>query len=437
MKNITNVFISYVFFFLYSFFVQAESLVIVSPHWDGFRREFEWGFQDWIKNKGIKDSDVTFRWLDLGGASDIAKTLIARKNAGSPLEIDILFGGGVDSFESLKSKGLLLSYDCKERSLQSIPQSINGNPLYDPDGYWYGVNITSFGFAINRELLKRLDILEPKRFEDLVSPQFRTLIGSADPRKSGSVRFIYELILQRYGWEHGWQLLYQITSNIRSFNNNSSQSPKDLSTGDVAIAFLIDSYGLDVESKFGSDKIHFTVPDDLRSFFADPVAIGVDGKNHDLAKLFVDFCLSREGQRLLLKNSGSSSGPKKYTLARLPVAPNTYTETPPSEKSRAEDPFSMNQSSFLYDAKTAKLRWQVVTKLLGAILVDNKDALAKMRYVDKIDLSKSLPPVSEAELHALINEQQGGSAENLFTLESSILKIRTDALEKLKMQTYK
>lgn len=405
---------------------RAEELVLVSPHWDGFRREFEWGFLAWIKDQpGYAQLKVSIRWLDLGGASDIAKTMIARSAAGAPLAIDVIFGGGIDAFESMRRKGLLRSYQPQRIMNHVIPSDIHGNPLFDPDGYWFGVNVTSFGIAMNRELLKRQQVPEPEYFADLAKPFYQDLIGSADPRKSGSVRFIYELILQRYGWEEGWHLLYQIGSNIRSFSNNSSQSPKDLSTGEIALAPLIDSYGLDVEARYGSDRIRFVVPKDLESYFADPVALGAHGQHPRLAELFIEFCLSEAGQFLLIKQVGSKAGPRQYAVSRLPVLPSIYNSLTPEERTRREKPFDTSSAAFRYDPRLAQSRWVVVTKLLGAILVDEKELLRHARYGMGKDLSSVPVPVSLSNLEKLVKLQQRSDVEAQFELERAVLKIRS------------
>ena len=261
----------------------AEELVIVSPHWEGFRREFEEGFLRWMKKKNPKN-DTMLRWMDLGGASDIVKTMVARADAGSPLPVDVIFGGGSDLFAELKKKNLLQQVSLSDEILSSFPADYNGNPLRDLDGYWFGVNLTSFGIAYNKKLMRILQVPEPKAFADLGAPSLRGWIGSADPRRSGSVRFIYELILQSYGWEKGWEAIYRISSNVRSFNNNSSQTPKELSTGEIFAGLLIDSYGLDVVEKFGEENIGFVAPEDVKTFFADPVAIGTYGNHKELGE---------------------------------------------------------------------------------------------------------------------------------------------------------
>ncbi len=58
-----------------------------------------------------------------------------------------------------------------------------------------------------------------RTWEDLASPAGVWLVGSLDPRKSGSVHAVYEIILQAYGWEKGWRTITGLGANVRNFTN--------------------------------------------------------------------------------------------------------------------------------------------------------------------------------------------------------------------------
>ena len=47
---------------------------------------------------------------------------------------------------------------------------LNGIPLYDPRGRWYGPILSSFGILYNREVLKRIGQPEPRHWADLGEP---------------------------------------------------------------------------------------------------------------------------------------------------------------------------------------------------------------------------------------------------------------------------
>ena len=407
----------------------ADELIIISPHWEGFRHEFEEGFIQWEKIQHSRN--VTFRWLDLGGASDISKTLIARKKAGAPLEFDVLFGGGVDTFQELKANQILKRAAIPVSVYKDIPQNLGGNPLWDTDGYWYGVNVTSFGIASNQKLLRQLGKSLPTTYTQLGMPEYRGWIGSADPRKSGSVRFIYELILQKYGWQRGWEIIFDIASNVRSFNNGSNQTPKDLATGEILSGILIDSYGLDAQQKYGADNIRFVVPSDVTSFFADPVAVGSSATHVELAAEFVQYCLSDQAQkRLLLKKGVSEFAPTHFEIGRLPVLPSVYTEVPSALMARPENPFAASEKTFTYDPKLAQKRWRIVTRLLGLIAVDLKESIEAARYaaISVQSTKECAVPISEEGLVQILDQLDNKTLDP-FELEKKLLKIKSQALD--------
>src|SRR5689334_22414156 len=74
-----------------------EELKIISPHWEGIRREFARAFtQSYFEKTGKR---VRVVWLDLGGTGEIKKYLEQRfgqVGPGEGINVDILFGGGMD-----------------------------------------------------------------------------------------------------------------------------------------------------------------------------------------------------------------------------------------------------------------------------------------------------------------------------------------------------
>jgi len=84
----------------------AQKLIIVSPHWEGIRTEFERAFSEWTSRNLGHATDVD--WLDVGGTSDILR-YVRSEFARSPkgIGIDLLFGGGVDPYLALIKDGLL------------------------------------------------------------------------------------------------------------------------------------------------------------------------------------------------------------------------------------------------------------------------------------------------------------------------------------------
>ena len=410
--------------FTYAEDVPIKELKIVSPHWDGYRREIEVGFARWYKQK--HNRIVNIRWIDIGGGSDIVRNLVARKNIGDPLPVDIVFGGGTDIFDSLKKANLLLRTDLPSLLRSRLQNSLGGNKLIDDEDMWFSVSLTTFGIVVNKELLKLKGIKEPKFYSDLANDSYKQLVGSADPRKSGTNRFMYELILQRYGWEDGWRIIYKISSNVKSFSVHSSQSPKDVASGEIAVALLVDSYAQETIRKYGGEKIGYNVPLDTYSFFGDPVAKLVTVKEPELADQFIEFILSEEGQAILSLKVGAPLGPSQYELTRLPVYKSIYNRT---DIAREEKPFE-HLGSFIYRQDEAASRWEVTSKLLGIFAVDIQPLLSSARYVNKVDFSLLEPPVSAEELKDLVTLSKKHGIDSL-VVESKIKDYRTRFISKL------
>ena len=236
--------------FLFFFLVQsagAQELVIVSPHWEGIRYEFEAGFAKWRSLKGL--APVKLSWRDVGGTSDIVRFVqseyqgIDKTNptGRSGIGVDIVFGGGIDPFVSFKKSGYLEKLEINSEVLGRVAKEVSGMPLYDPDGYWFSPTMAAFGIFCNQKVLKVLNLSQPDSWEDLLDPKMSGWIVSADPRRSGSAHMFYEIILQAYGWEKGWEVLRGLAANYRVFLSNSSQAILDVVNGEVACSFAIDS----------------------------------------------------------------------------------------------------------------------------------------------------------------------------------------------------
>ncbi len=417
--------------FLANYSYSQDKLRIISPHWDGYRREIESGFIDYYKKNYNKE--VKIEWLDLGGASDILRNLISRKQANAEISADVLFGGGIDTYLALQKEGFLHSALISENLLSQIPSKIGGNIVYDINKQFFSVTFTTFGIAYNKVLLDKLNLSAPSLYKDLASSNWRNRISFSDPRKSGTSRFMCELILQRYGWVEGWQILYKIASNVRSFAVHSSQGPKDISSGDAVAALMVDSYAYEAIRKMGEDRIKYKVPEDGNSYFGDPIALLASSTNKFLAEKFIEFVLSEEGgQSIVSLTPGVNFGPKKFQLSRLPVLPSVYDNP---NIIRNEKPFS-KKLDFEYDQNTATDRWNYLTTLLG-ILVDFHSDFVHARYTNDKDFSLLEPPIEEVQLFSLVNDNSHHKEKNFLKIQLATQKKLLEQLESKNVFSFK
>src|SRR4030095_3804583 len=305
----------------------ADNLVLISPHWEGIRYEFERAFK--ARYQSETGRSVELEWIDVGGSSETLRYIESEyKNKPKGIGIDIFFGGGYDPYLALKKSNLLESYVLPQSLLEKIPQRLAGVPLYDPDHTWYGATLAGVGIVYNKVVLGLTKLPVLNTWEDLASPRAFGWVGSSDPRKSGSVHVVYEIILQAYGWDKGWQIITALGANVRSFTNQASQIPKDVAVGEIAYGLAIDFYAWAQVKEVGADKIGFVMPDNLTIITPDCIGILKGAPNPDVAKAFIRFVMSEEGQKLWLLVEKSPGGPQRFQLNRFSVLPSLYDFSP-------------------------------------------------------------------------------------------------------------
>jgi ABC-type Fe3+ transport system substrate-binding protein len=346
----------------------------------------------------------------MGGSSNIQKTLSDRLSSAPTAGVDIFFGGGTDPYEALKRQGNLVAYKLPDDILHSIPADLHGMALYDPDHTWYGVVIGTFGIMYNQEVLRRAKLPEPKTWEDLGSLEYTRAggnwIGAADPRHSSSVHVIYENILQAYGWDKGYEVLTRMSANSKEFVRESSSVPRQVQTGEVACAPVIDLYAFSLIAREGRDRIGFALPDGLTVITPDAAAIVRGAPNLAVAQAFMQFLLCEDGQRLWMLRRGLPGGPVRYDLSRPSVLPHLY-DLPAQDIAVNVNPFQ-TKAALRYDGRVASRRWNALNDLIGATLIDSQSELhhawkSVQQVSNNSDLIEALtrPPCQESELIAL------------------------------------
>jgi len=384
-------------------------LVIISPHDEKITQEFEWGFAKVFRARYGRE--VRISWRDLGSGTESQVAFILSQFSRDPegIGVDVFFGGGIDPYSTLKAKGLLAPYRIK--NLDAVPPELFGVPLYDKDFCWYGSTLSSFGILYNKVLLKKLKVPEPVTWEDLSNPRLLGYVGLADPSQSGSARAIYEIILQAYGWEKGMRILTLMAANALEFHRGSSTLVEDVAKGNLAMAPAIDYYGLTQVALAGPDSVGFILPERLTAITPDTIAILKGAPHLETARMFLDFVMSEEGQKLWMLKAGSPGGPIRFNLMRMAVLPRTYEECPLSERCITLDPFKL-QGVLSHAAEKGTARRVVLADLMKSLLIQPHAELAacwkavqKSAEREKLTARLCELPVNEAEALNLARTQ--------------------------------
>ncbi|MHC4710407.1 MAG: CinA family nicotinamide mononucleotide deamidase-related protein [Planctomycetota bacterium] len=285
-------------------------LIIITPHNEQIRYEFSRAFAAWHADRfGAR---VHVEWSVPGGTSEILRMLrsqyAAAADAGDPLggRADLMWGGGSWVHEQLKRPAVPITapIDFDDGWLESVygDNRIGDARLYDPLKHWFGTALAAFGIVYNRDVLAELGVAEPRTWADLADPRLEGWVAMADPAHSGSITTLFETILRQRGWEEGWWILRRAGANARGFSASALKSPVDVSLGDAAAGLCIDFFGRyqaqAIKSAGGRRRIGYIDPAGETSIDADPISMLGGAPRPDLARRFIEFCLSEPGQSL-------------------------------------------------------------------------------------------------------------------------------------------
>ncbi|MGF1690306.1 ABC transporter substrate-binding protein [Photobacterium kagoshimensis] len=105
-----------------------------------------------------------------------------------------------------------------------------------------------YGFMWNQRYLEKHNLDRPSSWKSLTHPQYFQHIIMATPSRSISSHYMVESILQHYGWQAGWKILYQVAGNLASVSmfNVTDQ----ISRGLVGVAPVIDIFAFKTQKPF-------------------------------------------------------------------------------------------------------------------------------------------------------------------------------------------
>jgi len=369
----------------------SDALTIITPHWEGITKSFDLGFKSWYKRHTNKD--VQINWLSQG--SRFIELEFQRVDEG--IGIDIYFGGGVDTYMMFAEEGYFTSYKISQHQLEQMPDQIYGIPIYDSEYQWYAATVSSFGIMKNEELRKKLNLPSVATWEDLTCYELLGKIGAADPRLSGSALMIYEIILQKYGWKNGLEIITKIGANVKGFLSGSNLIPKHVVRGQVIYGMTIDFYAYAEMAKLG-DRIKYVLPSDAAVIAPDSIGILKGAPNIEVAKKFIDFVLSESGQKLWVLSNTDPEGPKwTSALYRPTIIPELYEIL--GQRCIVPNPFTQKIVPIQYDPLKGGTRWKLVRDLVDVLIIDfHKHLVSTWKLINEC----SIPEKRKAALNVLI-----------------------------------
>jgi ABC-type Fe3+ transport system substrate-binding protein len=291
-------------------------------------------------------------------------------------QADIFWGGEGTLFDNLAAEKLLEPLKISKKMINEIPATIGkpvGLPLKDPKGFWVGTTLEPYGLIYQPKLLKRLGVTI-KTWDDLLNPKLKGQIAQCTPDRSSSSHASYEVMLQTYGWEKGWDWLKKLAVNTGIFTARSRDVPNVVSKGEFAVGFAVPSYMAFAEVLAGYDVMFVYPPNAYVT--PEPIAVLKGAPHPKAGQAFIEFLLTEEGQKLFSE------------LGLYPITPKFKVQGPAGSRQEMTVKFTGGMRSFfdipvgnVYDDKIAgpKKRIEEVNSYFRKEIAEKHKDLVKQK----------------------------------------------------------
>lgn len=202
----------------------------------------------------------------------------------------VWFGGPADGFIQAKENGLLEAYESKNAN--DIPEEFK-----DPENFWTGIYIGYLGFASNGKLLEERGIKAPESWDDLLKPEFKGQVVTANPGSSGTAYTTLATIIQMKGEKEGLDYMNKLNNQVKIYTKSGTAPGRMVGQGEaiVGLTFLHDGIKYIEE---GMKDIVLTAPKEGTGYEIGAIGLIKGGPDSDAAKNFIDWALTKEAQNL-------------------------------------------------------------------------------------------------------------------------------------------
>jgi iron(III) transport system substrate-binding protein len=243
-----------------------------------------------IAQKFEAATGIKVEFLTMSSGEVLTRLRAEKANPGA----DVWFGGGSDAFIQAKKEGLTAPF--KAPNAGRVDKAFK-----DPDGYWTGVSLVVVGFLANKDRLAGKGLKVPMTWDELASPDYRDEVSASNLNTSGTAYTTVSGILQIKGEKAGWPFLEKLYANIPFLTKSGSAPGKMALSGEFGVGIAPDPHIL--AGKNPDAPLAVVYPSDGVLAWPSPVSIIANAKHPENAKKFVNWCLSPEGQKVLMQAS--------------------------------------------------------------------------------------------------------------------------------------
>jgi ABC-type Fe3+ transport system substrate-binding protein len=243
-----------------------------------------------------------------------------------------------------------------------------------------------------------------------------------------------EAVKVRIGWLRAMQLIQRIAANGRYFTDSGTKVPFDVEAGNAAAGMCIDFYGRfeseSVRKQDGSSRMQYVTPEGGSSVGVDPIGMFRGAPNAYLARDFIEFVMSVDGQALWNWKVGTPNGPVTYALRRLPVRPELYAPAFSVYRSDPDvQPYAQAGAFQYHEAWTSPL-FRVISFTVKAMCIDPHD---EMRAAWQALIAAHFPPEATRTFMDVSKVDYVAANDQIRTILQS--KEKTQKIDEMKLAT--
>lgn len=216
------------------------------------------------------------------GTEEIISKVMAEKKMGQ-VQADVLLVADAATFEQLKEQAILDNYESPE--MKALPAE-----LVDKDHTYAGTKVIATGIIYNTNLVKEA----PASFIDLTKPVYKDIGIMPSPLYSGAAAYNLSLLTRTDGL--GWDFYKALKDNGISVDKGNGGILKAVSEGNKGIGIVVDYMVARAAAK--GAPVKFVYPSEGVPVVTEPIGVVKGAANEERAKLFEDFVLSEDGQKV-------------------------------------------------------------------------------------------------------------------------------------------
>ncbi len=207
---------------------------------------------------------------------------------------DVWVGGTVDAHEKLKSQGILEQYmsENEEHILEDYR---------DKDNVWKPQYMEILSIGVNKDKWNKefagKGIPYPNNLQDLLNPAFKGEIVMPNPNLSGTGYIFLASVLESMGEKKGKAYIKALNAQVGQYTGSGFSAAEKTGLGEYLICIdflsdqsLVNSFGYSIESSI-YEKAGWTLV---------PVSLIKSEQVNPYAKKFIDFCLTKEAEEILI-----------------------------------------------------------------------------------------------------------------------------------------